>query len=232
MIDIDLKGHLGSFYLDVAFNMADTGLLTLFGRSGSGKTSLLRAIAGLSPLAGHVIWADITWQDETFFVPVHQRRLGFLFQEASLFSHLSVKGNLDFAYRRRHAEVDYHDIVERLSLAPLLPRSIAHLSGGERQRVALARTLLSAPQLILMDEPLSSLDRGSKLDLLPHIQTLSQTLAIIYVSHDPFELDQLGGHKLHLENGRLSKPNRTGDDPLAGLNHDQIRALAMAALQS
>ncbi len=206
---------LGAFALDVAFAAPARGITALFGRSGSGKTSVLRAIAGLQRLAGHVRLGGETWQDGTRFVPPHKRPVGFVFQEASLFPHLSVRGNLQFGKRRAlrggaAEEVRLSDIVELLDLGRLLDRSPATLSGGERQRVAVGRALLAQPRLLLMDEPLSALDASARDEILPYFEALHATLAIpaLYVSHDLGEVTRLADHLVVLDTGvvRASGP--------------------------
>lgn len=214
-VDVELAGVLGGFALDVAFAAPSRGITALFGRSGSGKTSVLRAIAGLQRLTGRVRLGGDIWQDKTRFVPPHLRPVGYVFQEASLFPHLSVRGNLRFGQRRAlrggaGEEVKLADIVEMLDLGRLLDRASATLSGGERQRVALGRALLSQPRLLLMDEPLSALDLGAREEILPYFETLHATLAIpaLYVSHDLGEVTRLADHLVVLDAGlvRASGP--------------------------
>lgn len=239
MIDISLSGSAGTFTLDATFSVPAQGVTAIWGPSGSGKTTLLRAIAGLTALTGHVkIGADV-WQDERRFVPVHRRRVGYVFQEASLLPHLSVMGNLDFA-RKRAGKTDGHramddNLIERLNLSRLLHRSVHKLSGGERQRVALARTLMSVPDVLLMDEPLSSLDGEAKTEIVPMIALLSRDigLPILYVSHDAYEVERLADRTLRLNRGRIiDKPEATFDSNLDGLSDTQVRALAKAALKA
>ncbi|MGZ3298905.1 MAG: ATP-binding cassette domain-containing protein, partial [Asticcacaulis sp.] len=150
-LEIALKGAR----LDAAFTVPAQGVTAVWGPSGAGKTTLLRAIAGLERLEGHVRVAGATWQDDKVFRPVHQRRIGFVFQEPSLLPHLSVRGNLDYAAKRAARATDIDAVVAQLQLSALLSRSPHGLSGGEQQRVALGRALLAAPDLLLMDEPLS-----------------------------------------------------------------------------
>ena len=175
------------------------GVTALFGHSGSGKTTLLRAIAGLERApGGYFALGDTVWQDERrgLFVPTHLRPLGYVFQEASLFEHLSVEGNLEFGRRRiPEAERRFRPaaVAELLGIGSLLERRPASLSGGERQRVAIARALLTAPRLLLMDEPLAALDLKRKLEILPYLERLHDELSvpIIYVSHAPDEVARL-----------------------------------------
>jgi molybdate transport system ATP-binding protein len=197
------------FSLEVDCEVQTRGITGLFGRSGSGKTTLLRCIAGLEPRAqGTIALDDEIWQDEHRFVPAHRRRIGYVFQESSLFPHLDVRGNLEFGLRRvplaeRHLRFD--DAVTLLDLGALLPQRATQLSGGERQRVAIGRALLTSPRLLLMDEPVSSLDQRSKADILPHLERLRDAAAIpiLYVSHALGEVMRLADHLLLLEAGRV-----------------------------
>ncbi|MBF0588861.1 MAG: molybdenum ABC transporter ATP-binding protein [Magnetococcales bacterium] len=187
------------------------GIVALFGPSGSGKTTLLRALAGLERLeGGYVQFRDQLWQDERrkIFQPVHRRRLGMIFQESRLFRHLNVRQNL--SYGRRHTEVTDHPVDEEtlitlLELEPLLNRTVAHLSGGERQRVALGRALLASPQVLLMDEPLASLDETGKKRIIIYIRSLVARLNIpvLMVTHHLGEIHQLADHLVLMEEGRI-----------------------------
>ncbi len=228
-IDIALTGSVGGFTLDAALTVPAQGLAAIRGPSGSGKTTLLRAVAGLVRLAGHVRVAGDTWQDGRLFRPVHRRRVGYVFQEPSLLPHLSVQGNLDYALKRNGgAAVDRAAIIDTLRIAPLLGRDPARLSGGERQRVALARALFFAPRLLLMDEPLSSLDGAAKAEIIPMIAAL-KTVPILYVSHDAAEIAALSDRTLRMDNGRLSPDDAP---PLDSFSDTQLRALAAAALKA
>lgn len=195
-------GRLGSFSLDVALTAPAGGVTALFGPSGSGKTTILRAIAGLEHLPGHCALGTAIWQDEVSFVPTHRRALGYVFQEASLFGHLSVHGNLSFGM---HDAAAFEQIVDLLKLAPLLDRAPQKLSGGERQRVSLARALLSKPDILLLDEPMSALDRQAKAEIMPYFAALKRRLDIpvILVSHDMGEVEQLADHMVLLAGGRV-----------------------------
>jgi molybdate transport system ATP-binding protein len=239
MIDISLSGKAGGFTLDATFCVPAQGVTAIWGPSGSGKTTLLRAIAGLTHLAGHVRIGDDIWQDGRDFLPVHKRRVGYVFQEASLLPHLSVQGNLDFARKRAVRAAGSRaledSLIERLNLSPLLHRSVHKLSGGERQRVALARALISAPNILLMDEPLSSLDGEAKAQIVPMIASLSRDigLPILYVSHDAYEVERLADRILRLSKGQIiDRPETTFDTRLDGLSDTQIRTLAAAALKA
>jgi molybdate transport system ATP-binding protein len=233
-------GALGAFRLDAEFALAPQGITALSGPSGSGKTSLLRCIAGLAHLDGHLTVAGEVWQGARVFLPPHRRMVGVVFQEASLLPHLSVRGNLLYGARRARskAEIGFDDTVELLGLAPLIARSTANLSGGERQRVALGRALLTQPRLLLMDEPLSSLDAASKAEILPYLERLHRALAIpaLYISHDASEIDRLADHVLVMNNGRIEAPSRRAPDPgrpgLDGLSGAERDRLALAALRA
>lgn len=214
------RGTLGSFHLDVAFDAPGRGVTALFGPSGCGKTSVLRAVAGLHRLADgfFAIGGDV-WQDGAAFRPVHHRPIGYVFQEASLFPHLSVRRNLDYGRRRAlkggaEETIRFDDIVDLLGLARLLDRAPGALSGGERQRVALGRALLSQPRLLLMDEPLSALDRFAKDEILPYFDRLRDSLGLptLYVSHDINEVERLADHVVLMAAGRV-----TAAGPLAAL---------------
>ena len=208
-ISADYAGQLGGFSLDVAFDMPMRGITGLFGPSGCGKTTILRGMAGLHRLAGRLAVGKSVWQDDAsgVFLPPHRRPIGYVFQEASLFPHLSVRGNLQYGLRRagRNGVLTFDDVVDLLALARLLDRAPLALSGGERQRVAVGRALLSQPRLLLMDEPLSALDRMTKAEILPYFEALHSSLAlpIIYVSHDIGELERLADTLVLLDHGRV-----------------------------
>ena len=199
-----------NFKLDVDLTLPGHGVSALFGHSGSGKTTCLRAMAGLERApGGYFAIGNEVWQDEAKgrFVPPHQRAIGVVFQEASLFPHLSVRGNMEFGQKRAPAterRFALSEIAELLGIEPLLNRSPAQLSGGERQRVAIARALLSAPQILLMDEPLAALDLKRKLEILPYLERLHSELSIpiIYVSHAPDEVARLADHLVLLDQGK------------------------------
>ena len=199
------------FNLDLNLTLPGHGITALFGHSGSGKTTCLRAMAGLERTpGGYFALGDTVWQDETkqHFVPPHRRALGMVFQEASLFPHLSVRGNMEFGLKRVSTAAKRFalpEVAELLGIAQLLNRSPSQLSGGERQRVAIARALLAAPQILLMDEPLAALDLKRKLEILPYLERLHRELAIpiIYVSHAPDEVARLADHLVLLDQGRV-----------------------------
>ena len=216
------KRVLGDFSLDVSLQLPGRGVTAIFGRSGSGKTTVLRCIAGLERASGGFLSVNgDVWQDDekavikAVFKPVHTRSLGYVFQSANLFSHLSVQGNLDYGLRRipmAERKVSLSQATELLGLEKLLHRQPATLSGGERQRVAIARALATSPQLMLMDEPLAALDVQRKAEVLPYLERLHTELSIpvLYVSHAPDEVARLADHMVLLDTGRVlaSGPTR------------------------
>lgn len=198
-----------NFVLEASFNAPAVGVTALFGPSGSGKTTLLRCIAGLERAQGTLHVKGETWQDKNTFVPVHKRPLGYVFQEASLFPHLSVRANLEYGLKRTpptERKVPLEQVVEWLGLSRLIERKDpALLSGGERQRVAIGRALLTSPRILLMDEPLSALDSNSKREILPYLERLHRELSIpvLYVSHAMDEVARLADHLVLLEKGSV-----------------------------
>ncbi|MDF9392103.1 MULTISPECIES: molybdenum ABC transporter ATP-binding protein [Methylococcus] len=196
------------FRLDVDLALPGGGVTALFGHSGSGKTTLLRCIAGLERASpGHLRFNGEVWQDEKIWVPTHKRPLGYVFQEASLFPHLTVLGNLRFGMKRTSAlqRVSLDQAVELLGIGHLLDRKPDRLSGGERQRVAIARALAVGPRILLMDEPLAALDLKRKQEILPYLERLHDELDIpvIYVSHSPNEVARLADHLVAMDEGRV-----------------------------
>jgi molybdate transport system ATP-binding protein len=224
------------FRLDVDLALPGRGVTALFGHSGSGKTTLLRCIAGLERASpGHLAFNGEVWQDEKTWVPTYRRPLGYVFQEASLFPHLTVLGNLRFGMKRASAQqrVSLDQAVELLGIGHLLDRKPDRLSGGERQRVAIARALAVGPRILLMDEPLAALDFNRKQEILPYLERLHDELDIpvIYVSHAPNEVARLADHLVAMEEGkviaagplketlaRLDLPIRLGEDAGAVLD--------------
>jgi molybdate transport system ATP-binding protein len=200
----------GSFTLDVDLTLPARGITALFGPSGSGKTTCLRAMAGLERApGGFFAIGDSVWQDDArgVWLPTHRRALGMVFQEASLFPHLSVRGNMAFGQRRTPAGAAPRHLAETaelLGIAHLLERAPAEMSGGERQRVAIARALLAAPEILLLDEPLAALDAPRKQEILPYLERLHDQLSVpvIYVSHSPDEVARLADHLVLLDGGR------------------------------
>ncbi|OUS13054.1 molybdenum ABC transporter ATP-binding protein [Rhodospirillales bacterium 47_12_T64] len=203
------SGSLDAFDLSAEFTLPGKGVTALFGKSGCGKTTVLRCLAGLSHMEDSFlsVKGDV-WQDGQDFIPTHKRPVGFVFQEASLFAHLTVKDNLIFGQKRagdRGQLVHLDDIVSLLGLGDFLSRSAHNLSGGERQRVAIGRALLSGPELLLMDEPLAALDRFSKDEIIPYLERLFQSMDIpmIFVSHDMDEVEQLADYMVLMEEGAV-----------------------------
>jgi len=250
-ISLKLSSRRDSFALDVNLLLPGQGVTVLFGHSGSGKTTLLRAMAGLDRCAGQMSLGSKVWQDDSpgLFLSADQRAVGYVFQEASLFDHLSVRGNLEFGYKRLAADarrIGFDDVVQWLGLGELLSRYPQGLSGGERQRVAIGRALLVSPELLLMDEPLSALDQKSKSEIMPYLEKLHRHLSIpvVYVTHSMAEVAQLADHIVQLQEGRviaegpavellsrLNQPTLAGEEPGAVVeatvtNHDEIQYLS------
>lgn len=199
------------FSLDVDLQIPMRGITGIFGESGSGKTTLLRCIAGLEkPATGRLAINGDVWQDtaQNMSRPIHQRQIGYVFQEPRLFGHLNVRNNLEYGRRRRRDSrggVDFAQIVGLLGLERQLDRAPGELSGGEAQRVSIARALLRAPRLMLMDEPLAALDRARKDEILPFLDRLHAELSlpILYVSHSIEEVCRLCDHLVIIDQGRV-----------------------------
>ena len=198
------------FALDVNLDLPLHGISGVFGASGAGKTSLLRCIAGLErPAAGKLVVAGDVWQDDesNSWRAVHERDIGYVFQEPRLFAHLDVRGNIEYGLRRRehNGAPDIDRVIELLGIEQLLGRKTDELSGGESQRVAIARALLCAPRFVLMDEPLASLDQARKEEILPFLDRLhaDQAVPIIYVSHNIDEVSRLCDHLVVMDEGRV-----------------------------
>ena len=209
MLEVNIRKQLGALDLDCAFE-AGPGVTILFGRSGSGKTSLLNMIAGLLRPDSGVISIDDEVLDDSrsAFAPPHRRRFGYVFQDALLFPHLTVRANLDFGRRFSKAPVDpvaFARVTEMLGIGALLERMPDRLSGGEKQRVAIGRALLSNPRLLLLDEPLASLDQQRKDEIMPYLELLRvQTqVPIVYVTHSMAEVTRLADKILLLRDGRV-----------------------------
>jgi molybdate transport system ATP-binding protein len=199
----------GAFSLDVDLAVPARGVTALFGPSGSGKTTLLRLIAGLARAPGRLVVDGDVWQDARTFLPTHRRALGYVFQEASLFPHLSVRGNLEYGMKRvppGQRTVGWDAVIEWLGLAPLIDRAPHQLSGGQRQRVAIGRALLASPRLLLLDEPLSALDADSRAEILPFLERLHRELVlpVVYVSHALDEVARLADTLVLIEAGRIA----------------------------
>ena len=210
MLAMTVTKQLGDFTLDVSFE-SDSRVTGLFGASGAGKTSVVNMIAGLVRPDRGTIAIDGTTLDDTaarIHVPPHRRRIGYVFQEARLFPHLSVAQNLDYGRRMNglaRDEAHFQRIVSLLDIGDLLARRSGQLSGGERQRVALGRALLSKPRLLLLDEPLGALDESRKAEILPYLIKLrdDDSVPMVYVSHDADEMRQLAGRVVILKRGRV-----------------------------
>ncbi|MCC2606681.1 molybdenum ABC transporter ATP-binding protein [Planctobacterium marinum] len=233
-MEISLKlsrnsGAAQHFELDVDLHIPGTGITAIYGASGSGKTTLLRCIAGLETQAqGRVRIAADTYQDSHIFVPAHQRKIGYVFQEPSLFPHLSAEQNLQYAQRRTRtplAEKQLQELLEVLAISPLLSHRPDQLSGGEKQRFAIARAVLSNPDILLLDEPLSALDTDRKREILSYIESLQQFLAIpmLYVSHAELEVARLAEQVIIMDKGHVKTVgavNTIFRQPLSDLSGD------------
>ncbi len=211
MLDVAIRQTLGRFTLDVAFVAEARGVTALFGRSGSGKTSVINAIAGLArPDAGHIRIGGVTYFDSArrIDLAVEKRRVGYVFQDSRLFPHMNVRSNLEFGLRRvprAERRIALEPVVELLGLAHLLGRRPRGLSGGEKQRVALGRALLAQPRLLLMDEPMASLDAARKAEILPYIERLrdEMNIPIILVSHALDEVVRLAATMVLIGEGKV-----------------------------
>lgn len=210
MLVVDVEKQLGTFSIAVQFE-TDSRVTALFGPSGSGKTSIINMIAGLvKPDRGRIVCGDRVLFDAAgrLDVPPYRRRIGYVFQDGRLFPHLTVGRNLDYGRRmcglpRDHAERDR--IVSMLELRYLIERRPGTLSGGERQRVAIGRALMMRPQLLLLDEPLASLDAARKADILPYLERLRDegSVPMVYVSHHAAEIKRIATSVVRIETGRV-----------------------------
>lgn len=212
---IDLKIHHElsqssnrQFCLDVNLRIPGNGITAVFGESGSGKTTLLRCLAGLEKqLNGEVFVKGVPWHCATASIPIHKRKVGYVFQESSLFPHLNVEDNIRFGIKRSDSRIDqtrFDQIIKLMGLHALLKQFPQQLSGGERQRVAIARVLVIEPELILMDEPLASLDTRRKQEILPYLESIHEdfSIPIIYVTHAIDEVTRLADHIVVLKDGK------------------------------
>ena len=216
---IATRTAFSGFELDLEVALPLQGVTAIFGPSGSGKTSLLNVIAGnLRARDGRIVFGDDVWQQANpgIWVPPHRRGVGLVYQDDQLFPHLSVLGNLDFAAKRAPEAGAGHafgDIIAAMDLGDLLDRDPQTLSGGEKQRTAIARSLLTRPKLLLLDEPLSALDSARKAELLPFLETLKSQFAIptLYVSHDVDEVSRIADRVLMLDAGKVAGFGATDD---------------------
>ena len=218
MLSVDIRQRLGAFELNAIFASA-APVIALFGRSGSGKTSIVNSIAGVSrPAKGRISFGERVFFDSTsqLWIPAEQRRIGYVFQDGLLFPHLSVDGNLQYGRPRIHStppQIDGDKVIELLGLESLLERKPAALSGGEKQRVAIGRALLSQPQLLLLDEPLASLDGDRKAEVLTYIEKLRDQFAIpiVLVSHALDEVVRLADTMVLIDDGRVTASGSVDD---------------------
>ncbi len=211
MLVVDVEKRLGAFSLQAKFK-TEGGATALFGPSGAGKTSLANMIAGLiTPDRGRIVLDDVVLFDSSgrVNVPAHRRRIGYVFQEGRLFPHMTVAANLDYGRRMfglTRDPAEFKRIVDLLDIGHLLDRRPGKLSGGERQRVAVGRALLMRPRLLLLDEPLASLDTARKREILPYLEKLRDEARVpmVYVSHHPGELRRIATSVVRIESGRVT----------------------------
>jgi len=230
-ITADLQ-RSGGFHLSISTEIATDRVTALFGPSGSGKSTILRLMTVLEQATGvRVSFNGETWQDDSTFVPAHERRTGYVFQQLNLFPHLTAARNLEFAEKRQQQQngLTRSDVVEMLDLRDLLPQLPSQLSGGEQQRVAIARALLSNPRLLIMDEPLGSIDIDAKTRILPYLQKLHHNLNIpvIYVSHSLDEVLEFSDTVLSIEDGRITSEKSVFDFAIDGPGAEQPHSAAI-----
>lgn len=211
MLQVSIQKQLEAFALQVSFVLASHGITVLWGASGSGKTTLLQCLAGLlRPDAGRIACREAVWFDAERGVCLapERRRLGYVFQDVRLFPHLSVRSNMLFGRRfRGPSGVSFEDVVALLGLGRLLHHTPSDLSGGEKQRVAVGRALLACPELLLMDEPLTGLDRGKREEIMAYVKAIPERFGvpILYVTHSDAERRFLADRVLNLEDGKLTE---------------------------
>jgi molybdate transport system ATP-binding protein len=218
MIHFAATRRYSGFTLDAAFD-AGSGITALFGPSGSGKSTIIRLMAGLEkPDDGQILLDDAVLADQRkgIFLPPHKRRIGLVFQDGQLFPHLSVRANLlygRFFTKPAHRRFALDAVVDVMAIGHLLKRRPGHLSGGERQRVAMGRAILMSPRLLLMDEPLASLDQARKEDIIPFIAKLNAefSIPVLYVSHAKDEVSRLASQVITLSSGRVAMCGNPGD---------------------
>ena len=232
MLHVSAKKRRGAFLLDAKFELPTPGVVALFGRSGSGKTTLVNVVAGLLPAdSGYVALDDGVLLDtgRGINVPPEKRRIGYVFQDARLFPHMRVEANLRYALRRAAKRaagapfVGLERVVQLLDLKPLMGRRTHQLSGGERQRVAIGRALLSQPSLLLLDEPLASLDASRREEVLPYLESLRDQFSIpmVYVSHNFEEVLRVATYLVLMEGGKAIAQGNLSEMSL----HPQVRAI-------
>lgn len=234
---IQLQWQRGPFVLELDVQCPDQGITVILGASGSGKTSLLRCVAGLErPDRARIEMGGVLWQDDSqgVYLPTWQRALGYVFQESSLLPHLTVQQNLVYGLQRASARPQVHSLaqaIELLGIGHLLTRSPAALSGGERQRVALARALASQPRVLLLDEPMASLDASRRQEILPWLEKMRDELHLpmLYVTHAADEAARLGAHMLVLDRGQL-KAQGTVTEVFANIHQPLVAGEDMGAL--
>jgi molybdate transport system ATP-binding protein len=205
-LSLNLDVQYPSFQLKADCTVSDQGITGLYGPSGSGKSSLLRAIAGLTQSHGTITLGDTVWQNDHLTTPTHKRRIGYVAQTPQLFAHLNVEQNLLYGVKRSGKDPKViHELTDLMGVDHLLKRSTLGLSGGETQRIAIARALATSPDVLLMDEPLSALDTQNKAEILPFLERLQSTLNIptLYVTHDISELERLATDIIVIEKGQI-----------------------------
>jgi molybdate transport system ATP-binding protein len=210
MLNVRVRRRIGAFDLDVRFDVDAHEIVAVHGPSGSGKTTLINLLAGLDrPDSGRIVIDDRVLFDSARGIDIkpEARRIGYVFQDCRLFPHMSVASNLRYGRHREGSRTGFDEIVALLDLGALLRRRPGSLSGGEKQRVAIGRALLSGPRILLLDEPLASIDQKRKEDILPFIRRLRDEfkLPIVYVTHAPDEIARIADRSIHLKNGRLSE---------------------------
>lgn len=208
MLQVRVRRHVGAFHLDVGFDVEAHEILAVHGPSGSGKTTLINLLAGLErPDSGRIVIDNRVLFDSArgINVKAEARRIGYVFQDCRLFPHMSVASNLKYGRHRGGSRADFDQVVALLDLGALLRRRPGSLSGGEKQRVAIGRALLSEPRILLLDEPLASIDQKRKEEILPFIRRLRDEfdLPIVYVTHAPDEIAKIADRSIRIENGQL-----------------------------